>query len=163
MKGTINQAKEEYLRAKGRMTHTLATTPDDKINWSPSATARTPIQQVAHCANATARIVGMLSGKPFPFASVPESDTAMRTEEKKFTTREQVLERLEQTSAEYLAWLDGVTSDRFIATVQLPFGPSFPMAVALTFPAVHMREHIAQMEYIQTIYGDQDYHIENSQ
>ena len=159
MENSINQAKEEYFRAKGRMTHALATTPDDKINWSPSATARTPIQLVAHCANATSGIVGMLNGKPFPFASLAEFDAAMRAEETKFTTREQVLERLEQTSAEYLAWLDTVTPEQIASTVHLPFGPSFPMAVALTFPEHHLSNHIPQMDYVQTIYGDHDWHM----
>ena len=159
MENSINQAKEEYLRAKGRMTHALVTTPDDKINWSPSSTARTPIQLVAHCANATSGIVGMLGGKPFPFASLAELDAAMRAEEKKFTTREQVLERLEQTSAEYLAWLDAVTPEQFVSTVHLSLGPTVPMAAALTFPERHLSSHISQIDYIQTIYGDLDWYM----
>ena len=159
MEDTLSQTKAEFLRAKGRLAHALATTPDDKINWAPSPTARTPLQQVAHGAMAIADIQDMLTGKPFPYAGPAEFDRALRSAEKEFTTREQVLSLLEQTSAAYLAWLDTLTPEQFAATLQMPFGPPVPMAVAMTFPAYHLVGHIAQMDYIQTIYGDHDWHI----
>ena len=159
MQETINAAKAEFLRAKERMVHSLATTPDDKIDWSPALTARTPVQQVAHAAMGTAGIQGLLTNKPFPYTDIAEFDASMRLAEKAFTTREQALGLLEKTSAEYLAWLDTVTPEQLASTVQLPFGPSFPMAFGITFPADHMRAHCAQIAYIQTICGDLDWHM----
>ena len=159
MEDTISQTKAEFVRAKERMAHALATTPDDKINWSPSPTARTPIQEVAHAARSISGIQGMLDGQPFPFSGIVEFDTTMRTAEREYTSREQVLSLLEQNSAEYLAWLDALTPERLAATVQFPFGPAPSLAVAITFPAYHLQNHIAQMDYIQTIYGDQDWHM----
>src|SRR5450432_3489962 len=100
MNDTISQAKAEFTRAKDRMVRALATTPDDRINWSPSSTARTPLQQVAHAALATTGIQGMLIGKPFPYASIAEADAAWRAAEKEVATREQALGLLEKTSAE---------------------------------------------------------------
>ena len=159
MEDTISQAKAEFIRAKEQMAHALATTPDDKLNWTPSATARTPIQQVAHAANGISGIQRMLVGKQFPFTSLSEFDAAMRADEKEYTGRDQVLSLLEQNSADYLAWLDMLTVEQLAATVQLPFGPSAPTAVAITFAAYHLRHHVAQMDYIQTIYGDHDWHL----
>jgi hypothetical protein len=159
MEDTLGQTKAEFLRAKERMAHALATTPDDKINWSPSPTARTPLQLVAHGAMAITSIQNMLAGKPFPYAGPAELDTATRHAEKEYTTRAQVLGLLDQTSATYLAWLDTVTPEQLAATLHLPFGPPAPMAVGITFPAYHLTGHVAQMDYIQTIYGDHDWHI----
>ena len=34
------------------------------------------------------------------------------------------------------------------------------MAVGITFAAYHTHGHVAQMDYIQTIYGDQDWHMQ---
>ncbi len=161
MEDIIASTKAELIRAKDQMTHTLATTPDDKLNWAPSSTARTPIQQVAHGANAISGIQGMLAGKPFPFSSIGEFDAAMRADEKEYTTRDQVLSLLEQNSADYLAWLDTLTSEQLASMVQLPFGPAMPTSVCITFAADHLRQHVAQMGYIQTIYGDLDWHMEN--
>lgn len=159
MQEIIDAAKAEFLRAKERITHNLATTPDDRINWSPTPTARTPVQQVAHAAMATTGIQGLLMGKPFPYASLADLDPALRLAEKEFTTREQALSLLEQTSAEYLQWLDTMTPEQMASTVHLPSRPSFPMAVGITLPADHMRSHCAQIDYIQTIYGDRDWHM----
>lgn len=44
MEDTISQAKAEFVRAKDQVIRALATTPDDRIHWSPAPTARTPIQ-----------------------------------------------------------------------------------------------------------------------
>jgi hypothetical protein len=158
MENIITEAKAEFVRAKERMIRVLTTTPDDKINWSPGPCARTPLQQVAHGAMSIPGIQGMLVGKPFPYADIVEADAAWRAAEKEFTTREQVLGLLEQGSTEYLAWLDTLTSEQLASTLQLPFG-AFPMAAAITFPADHLRNHAAQMDYIQTLYGDRDWHL----
>lgn len=159
MEDIISQAKAELVRTKDQMAHALATTPDDRINWSPSSTARTPVQQVGHGANSLPGIQGMLTGKPFPYKSIAEFEAALRAADAEFTGREQVLALLEKNTSEYLAWLDTVTPSQLAATVQPPFGPPVPMAVAVTFAAYHLRAHVAQMDYIQTIYGDRDWHM----
>ena len=44
--------------------------------------------------------------------------------------------------------------------VDMPFGlEPMPVAVVITFPTFHTRSHIPQIEYIQTIYGDRDWHM----
>lgn len=158
MEDIISEAKAEFTRAKERIARALATTPDDKINWSPSPTARTPVHLVAHSATGIAFIQSLLVGKPLPHASTAEMDAAFRSAEKEFTTREQALSVLEKNSAEYLAWLDTLTPEQVASTIQLPFGP-FAMAAAVTFAADHLRNHAAQIEYIQTILGDRDWHM----
>lgn len=154
----VTEAKAEFTRAKERIARDLATTPDERINWSPSSTCRTPIQQVAHAAMSIPGIQGMLIGKPFPFSSIDAMDSELRALEQPYTTREQVTELLDKNSADYLAWLDSLTPEQVASTVELPFGP-FPMAAAITFAADHIRNHAAQIEYMQTIYGDRDWHL----
>jgi hypothetical protein len=159
METTVIAAKAEFTRAKERIARALATTPEDRINWSPASSARTPLQQVAHSAMATTGIRDMILGEPFPYADIAEADAAWRAAEKEFNCREQALGLLEQSSAEYLAWLDTLTADQLASTLQLPFG-TFPMAAAITFAADHLRNHAAQIDYIQTLYGDQDWHLQ---
>lgn len=158
MNEVICETKAEFLRAKDRLVRALATTPDDKINWSPSPTARTPLQVVAHAAMAVPGIQGMLVGKPFPFTDLTEADAAFRSYEKEITTREQALAMLEENSTAYLAWLDTVTPEQLASTWPNPVRP-MPMSVAITLAADHMRGHTTQIDYIQTIYGDHDWHM----
>lgn len=158
MEDIISQAKAELGRAKDRMAFMLAHTPDDKLNWSPSPTARTPLQVAAHAAAANGYIRDLIAGKPFPFATLAEADAAGREHEKQYATREQVLALLEQTTADYSAWLDTLTPEQVGGMVTLPFA-TLPMAVAITLPADHLRGHTAQINYIQTCYGDFDWYM----
>lgn len=158
MEDIVSQAKAEYLRAKARLTKDLNNTPDEKINWSPSLTARTPIELVAHSANAVRGIQGMLQGKPFPFANVQEADAAFRLDEKRHKTREEVLTLLDDASNDFIAYLDGLTPAQVGSTISM-MGGEFPLAVAITFPADHTRGHAAQIEYLHTIWGDHDWYM----
>jgi len=154
----VEDAKAEYNRAKDRLTKAFNTTPDDKINWSPAPTARTPLNQVAHAAMAVAGIQKMFNGAPMPFENINEMDAQWRKEEKQYTTRDQVMDLLNQNSDAYIAWMDSLTPDQVQSTLKAPFG-EFPMASAITWPADHLRNHAGQIEYIQTCYGDMDWHM----
>ncbi len=155
---SVEGAKAEFNRAKDRVNKCLESTPDDKINWSPSATARTPIEAAAHSAMSISGMQGWLAGQPFPFESMAALDEYCRNEEKNFKTREQVNELMEKNSQAFLEFLDGLNEEKLASTFETQMG-NFPMMVAITFPADHLRGHAAQMEYIQTVYGDREMHM----
>jgi len=156
----IDQAKASFLQAKQRLESALETTPDDRINWSPSATSRTPLALVAHAAGAIKNIHETLDGRTFFANSTTEADIGFREWERQFTTREHVLELLEQNSADYVAWLDALAPERLESLVEMPFGlGQVPLGIALTFPPAHTIDHAAQIVYVQTIYGDHDWHM----
>jgi len=156
---TIERAKAEFLRVKEMMIQALAATPDDRINWLPAPTARTPIQQVAHAAAAVKNVHEILNSRPFQITNTAEADKSFREWEKQFTTRESVLQMFEENCAEYSAWLDALTPEALNATVELPFGSGFaPVSAALSFAPNHTTWHTAQIHYMQTIYGDLDWH-----
>jgi hypothetical protein len=158
MDDTISRAKAEYLRAKARLLIALDTTPDEKLTWSPSESARTPVQLVAHAAFAVPLVQSVICGAPWPYASLTEADAAFRAADKAFQNREQVKVYLEETSDNFIAWMDSLSPEQVGSTVQTIFG-SFPMGAAISLAAEHMRGHIAQIEYIQTIWGDYDWHV----
>lgn len=156
----VGQVKQTFLYTKESLMKSLRTTPDDRINWSPSATSRTPVQLVAHSAAAIENIRTQLAGTPFPIKTTVEADETFRESEREITTREQALEMLEQNSAKYLAWLDELTPEKMEYQAEMPFGLGFfPVSSSLGFPAEHMRYHIAQLDYLQTIYGDQEWYL----
>src|SRR5258706_2858285 len=160
MEDVISQAKADFVRAKDQLSRAFANTPDDRVNWAPTPTARTPVQIVVHCAQALKNINDFLDGRQFAFTNTAEADKYFREQERPFTTREQAVSLLEKNSSEYLAWLDALTPDRLNTLIQLPFGPgAAPLAVGLSFPPTHTNGHVGQIDYIQTIYGDYDWHL----
>ena len=152
-------AKAQLLHAKARIEHILSTTPDDRLHWSPASTARTPLQQVAHAARSVGAIGDLLEGHPEP-GTTAEADARFVAWEKQFQTREEVLTLLAANCARYCSLLDSFTSEQLAQNIQFPFGlGEGPRIACLGFAGMHTNDHAAQMEYIQTIYGDRDWHL----
>ena len=157
---TAEAAKANFLRAKGQICHALANTPDDRLNWSPSPTARTPLHQVVHAANSIEHIYKAMIGQRFAVPTPAEADAGFREVERGFTTREAALALLDAKSDAYIAFLDGMTSEQLDGMMKAPFGlGDVPVRIALSFPVEHTNWHVAQIDYIQTIYGDLDWHM----
>ncbi|HRF60814.1 MAG TPA: DinB family protein [Fimbriimonadaceae bacterium] len=154
----IDAAKSEFTRAIDRLKKTLGDVPDDRLHWSPSPTARTPLEQVAHVANANEGIQGWLQGEKLDMSDMIAVDAKWREEEKPYDTREKALARLDETSSAYLAFLDSLTPEQIEGEFDGGW-QKFPMAFAITFCADHARMHTSQIEYIQTCYGDMDWHM----
>jgi hypothetical protein len=160
MNQEIQESRANFTAAKDRLTQAFATTSDDRINWSPSATARTPVHLVAHAAGAVKNLHNTLDGRTFPAPNPAVADKEFLEWEQQFSTREQVLEVLEKNSRAYLEWLDALDPERLDTMVKMPFGfGELPMRLVLTFQAFHMQDHTSQLVYLQTIYGDRDWHI----
>lgn len=157
---TVKRAKDAYLRAKSQLCSAFAVISDEYVNWSPAETARTPAQIVAHCAASVRYIQQQMDGTPFAPATTAEADAMFREWERGFQTRAQALALLEEVSEQYVAWLDALTVERLASVVALPFGlGAIPVEAFLGAAPDHTRGHAAQLEYIQTLTGDRDWHL----
>ena len=144
----LTQAKDQLIRV-------LDNTPDDRINWSPAPTARTAIQIVAHSAFSLGFQSDMLNGTPYPAPTMAEADAEFWAMEREFTSRDKVLGLLETNFQKMVTTLKNLDPNNLDIMVKLPFGMGeAPMHYMLVFPALHTRTHTAQLEYLQTIYGD---------
>lgn len=157
----VEDARTNFAQAKGQLEKAFAGIPDDRLNWSPSETARTPVEIVAHSAEALFHIAEMIDGRPFYQGPTADADAEFRERERDFKTREAALELLEKNSSILLDVLDRLTPERLDSEMAtLPFGlGQAPIAMVLGAPADHTRWHAAQLEYIQTIYGDRDWRL----
>lgn len=155
----IERAKADFARAKQQLLTAFASTPDDRLSWSPSPTARTPLQVAAHAASALKSIHEMLDGRPFGANTTANADQSFREHDEQFSSREQVLHLLEENSAAYERWLAALSPEALEGTIELPFGSGRAcLAEALTFAPGHTNYHTAQINYIQTVYGDHVWH-----
>ncbi|WP_025229341.1 DinB family protein [Fimbriimonas ginsengisoli] len=160
MAEVIQRAKQEFEQSRGRMMGLLKDTPDDKLNWSPSPTARSPLAIVAHAGIAVHNITEMLQGRPFGASTSAIADKGFRKEEQEFTSRDEVVALFEKNAAAYVAWIDTLTEEGLNDPITFPFGLGTGTVLhGLTAAARHTEAHIAQLEYVQTIYGDQDWHM----
>jgi hypothetical protein len=100
----------------------------------------------------------VLRGEALPQLSTPEQGEAMsRQFEATLTERADAERQLEASCAEVVAALGTMTAERFATSPDSPFG-AFPMAFWMNLPALHQDSHTAQLEYLQTIWGDLAHH-----
>lgn len=159
MNDTVAAAKAEFDRAKGRVLSAFSHIPEDKINWSPSPTSRTPLELLAHCGIGTEGLGGWIAGGMSFDGFDPDAiEAQMREQESQVKTKEEALALLEKGCAFYSGWLDTLTDKQIAASFQTPMGER-KMADVITFPADHLRSHAAQLDYIQTIHGDRKWHM----
>ncbi len=157
MSPAVAEASGKFERAKSRLLKLLEKTPEDRVNWSPAPTARTPVELVAHAGLSIHSIHNSLMGESMNFTSTDDFDAKAREFEKGYTSRDEVVEYFTGTCTAYETWLNGLTDD-FLGTMwNSPFG-EFPMAMSIQFPALHTEGHVAQLEYLQTTYGDRVWH-----
>ena len=153
----VEEAKAEFLQVHEALLRSLETTPDDRLHWAPSSTARTIAQQVAHCAHAIGMIEAQIRGEAFRHRTTDEADRAFRDWEQSFSTREELAALVKAQCDSYTSYLDSLSEAELEGFWVLPFGLGLaPRSATLSVPALHTRSHIAQIDYIQTIYGDRD-------
>ena len=64
LKQPIAACQARVRAAAERLGKTFSFVPDDKLDWSPSRTARTALAIVAHCCQANRMFAKVLGGEP---------------------------------------------------------------------------------------------------
>ncbi|MGV3616763.1 MAG: DinB family protein [Fimbriimonas sp.] len=150
----IEKTKDEVQAASAQLLKTFEFVPDDKLNWTPSESARSPLGIVAHCGLANGAFATILRGEKLAFEGGPEEMMALsRRMEAKIDTREAAVKLIQESTASVLDALDGTTSEMLDSTPDSPFGP-LPYPFWMSVPPSHMIGHSRQIDYIQTIWGD---------
>lgn len=147
-----------FAFAESQLLTVFARIPDDRLLWRPSETARTPIAQVVHCGDSLHHITEMLKGRRFAPPTTPEADAQFWAYESEFVTRESALEVFRAGAAEYREFLESLSSDDLDRIIPLPFSfGEMPLRNALSAGSDHTRWHQAQLEYMESIWGDRAY------
>ena len=150
MNPTIEQAKQTLDRTSARLLNTFAAVPDDKLTWSPSPSAKSPLQLVAHCSFANHGMSGIVSGAWTEEPDMEQIQAMSREHESKITSRAQAIADLQQSIAATKKAFDEVSDARLGET-----GPmNMPIVAWVFMIPSHMEQHAAQIDYIETCYGD---------
>ena len=154
----IAQSKQNTEMAKGRLLRTFEFIPDDKLTYSPAPTCKHALRIVAHCAVTNNIFATILRGEDLPVSENPDEARAkVAAMESSVTSREAAVKSLEDSTAAVMSALDKVTAESLETSPMSPFGP-FPMSFWMALPAMHMGSHAGQIDYIQTIWDDQEFH-----
>jgi hypothetical protein len=155
----IEATQAELFGSKNRMLQLMRETPNDRLTWKPSPSARSIIENVAHAGNSLGNILLQIQGVPFWTPTSAEANAQFLAHDAEFRDREETEAYLEQKCADYVAFLSTLKPEDLDGMRTLPFGlGQAPLGYFMTMGNLHTLGHIAQIEYIQTLYGDHDWH-----
>ncbi len=155
----IDAAIAELERTTQRVLVLVDKTPDEKLFWKPSPSSRSIGAIVAHAAHALENIAMQLQGTPFPILASAEANAHFLAHDATFSEREPLVRYFEAARDGYIACLNSFQRDDLDRLVMMPFGlGEAPLRYFMTAGNQHTQSHIPQIEYIQTLYGDHDWH-----
>lgn len=157
---TIDAALTNLEMCKGRFLFTFSFIPDDKLGYTPGGKAKTPLRIAAHVACSNSVFAMIIRGETPPVRSEQDVDAMMEQKETAITTRQQAIDTLENSTAEVIAAIKSLTDETVNRIVETPIITA-PMGFWMNLPARHLDGHASQLDYIQTTWGDTEWHFGN--
>ena len=143
----IVSAKSDYAKDLEAMTH-------EQLGTRPKGSARSPYDFTFEVVFVNKRIAKRLRGEtPEP---VPE-DSGWMTAPDSFQNKEQAKKEMDDSMQEILDAFDKVPADDLGKTIQLPASETSAFKLGY-FAAHHANYHDAQLNYIQSLNGDEKVH-----
>ena len=154
----VNRAKANIQLNADELLGALGHVPDDKLNWAPSESTRSPLQIAAHCGVGNNLFAQYLRGEN-PGQGMDPKDVFRRIKlaELQVKTRNECIEHVQASVKGLFDALDLLTDEEIESDSQTPFGPR-PMRFWISYPASHMLGHTYQINYLQCMWGDSDMH-----
>lgn len=151
MAGQILEARRTAERAILRFRDTYSHTPADRLHYRPTEHCRSALKIAAHVAVANEHFASVLRGEPQVHRDLPSIFGAQAAKEALLNDPEEVESRLEASFAALLDVLSSIDASVVEANPQLQF--------YIGLAGYHIANHAAQIDYLQTTWGDLDNHF----
>ena len=138
------------------LARTFRAMPPDKQTWRPLEMGRSALDQVQECAG-----LNRFALEIFRTGEVPGFDTEEFARLKQeHDTADMALSLLKESTDQLVAAIEAFPVERLDEAITLPFGGGMPSSFGdLMFVTYwNMAYHVGQINYIQTLYGDNDMH-----
>lgn len=134
--------------------------PDQKLNWTPTPTAKSAIRIAAHTALYAERFARMIQDRKLAAVDNLEEWLAQRNaEEAAVTSRMEIEGFFRRGTEEVIAALDSLTPEDIEISLDSGQGWSMPMTFLMNLPGFHATLHAGQIDYLQTCWDDQEVHL----
>lgn len=142
----------------GELERTARAVPDDKLNWKPLDNGRTVLDLLGDAAQTPVMIVELLKAPENfnPYEIFPQLKA-----ERENWTRENCLEKLHSNTAAAIEAIRATPDEDLEKPVTLPFGErgmTLPLGMWTLMAQRAFISRFAQINYIQTLYGDFEGH-----
>ncbi len=131
--------------------------PKDKWAWRPSETARSAQQSIGHAATSVQMMTKVLKGEKIDFRGM-DHGKMRKAEEKQAKTFEEGKELLDRSWKEFEATVNRLSAADIMKTVEMPWGKR-TYADIVKDTGWELSYIFAQLQYLQTIWGDLEDHF----
>jgi hypothetical protein len=133
----------------------LKAIPETQLRVSPGGCARDALNLVAECAMVNGFVARFLQTGSFERPPAEDRQAHLAS----FDTADKALGYLEQETNALIAAIEGVDESTFGDVIEnTPLGRPMTRFAIAQLPAMHMMYHDGQLNYIQTLYGDDKMH-----
>ncbi|MBL8048031.1 MAG: DinB family protein [Chthonomonas sp.] len=157
----IELAKERAVSNMDIFLRNFAHVPDDRLNYTPTPSAKSALRVAAHTALYAGRFAEMIRTRQLPNPHDIDAWLAERAaEEMAITSREEMERVFRAGTAEVLAALDGLSPEDVEMDLLAGQGGSFSMRQLMNLPGWHATLHLGQIDYLQTCWDDQQIYLD---
>ena len=149
-----NHICESLTHIKGVYLKDLGWIPEDKLDVSPMAAAKTPKAMTIECAGLFKMLVALIDSADAKRPS-PEERQAWYAS---FKTIDAVKEEFTKTADALIAKIEKLDPSALDREVTAPWGQPISLGGMLLLGISHTTYHDGQLNYIQTLYGDDKFH-----
>ena len=145
-------------QGKDGLERTFAAVPDDKVSWKPAEGANSALDLFSEAAQTFAMVAGLVESKG---EAKPNREMfAQFRAERANWTRQDALTHIETNYSRFKAALEPLTDEQLATPITMPMGGGItaPMALWIMMAYRSSISRFAQINYIQTLYGDLESH-----
>ena len=132
--------------------------PEDKLEWAPSETARSVMDQVRECAMCPDWCVQVITGAGPEWSE--ELADQLKAQQAEWKTIDDCERECNARLENLFQFFGTITDEQLKETKWLPYdgGRDFTVLEMMEYPRWNFDYHHGQISYIQTIYGDKAMH-----
>jgi hypothetical protein len=160
MDNLIEAAKKDAVTAMEWFLRNLSQVPKEKLDWTPSPTSKSALQIAAHTAVTAGNFAKMIRDRKLPNGDdIPAFIEQTEAAEKALVTIEDAIALFRSNTDEVLAALDTLSPDDTELVLDSSQGWTMPMTFLMKLPAFHVIGHTAQIDFLQTCWGDHEIYV----
>jgi hypothetical protein len=156
----VASCKKSAMRGMDEFLKALSFVPEDRLEWTPTTSAKSAMRIAAHTALTVGNFAKMIRDRKLPVGDeIPELVARMDRTERALTDRTEMESVFRRNTDEAIAALDTVTPEAAAMILDTSLGWTMPMTVLMNLPGTHAMRHASQIDYLQTCWGDQEVHF----
>jgi len=142
------------LKAREDLVRAARSVPESHWSWRPGGVAHHALRILAHCAATNTFLATVIGEQPLPYRTQDEEDAAVES----CVTLDMAEAFLNRSVTAVCDAIAQVSEARLKQQITMPWGERMPVAISLLSPSQHMRYHEGQLNYLQMLLGDDEYH-----